>query len=376
MMCSKLVSWKHCLSLGAAVLCHSLFLALVGVWNILLVLNIIPWKRSLITAALEVEGIRHAAIASALRIGILTVAASSLTLSALTALCLCSRSRKIAYVLGWMNIFNAFIGLLLLFYVWTGFGIMVLSANATLGELILWGNVDLLYLILTAVPLTKIYASLGNVYTVGGSGFEGKGFRQLAPQGVCDDIMFRSSLKMAKIGKWGVGLSLEHGATLWSVFCFATSTLDLSVFWVKLTSDDGVPTSDVGILFLVQGIIAFFIAISALSGSATETPFFTLMAAVMTGLVLPISLALLVLLSRNIYLEQSLSHPSSLLNLAAFNALSEQILFIALSIFAISTLCSLFSKQTVSSADGRRQHVQKVDLDEERETLLGAATEV
>lgn len=374
-MCRKKEPWSHCLSLGAAAAVHSLALALAGAWNILLFMNVFPWKRSLTEAAVEAYAKRSVAVASALRIGFLTLSITFLTVSLLTVFALCLKSRKTAYTLGWINIFSSFLGLLLLIYLWTAFGIMLLSVNATVGELVVWGNVDLLYVIITAVPMTRIYASLGNVYAAGGSGFEGKSFDALASPQRKSDILAMKSLKMSRIGNWKVGLSLEHGAILWSILCLAITILDLSVFWVKISDDPMVKMNEVGIIFLVQGIMSFFTAISSLAGSAAVVPFFTLLAAILTGLILPFAVTLLVLLGRRVVFELGGRHKVIVFNFASVHAMAAQIVFIVLAFFAASSLCSLFFVQVKKDMDTSADRVQRVDLEEEGQKLLTADAE-
>ncbi|KAL8442126.1 hypothetical protein Emag_006631 [Eimeria magna] len=374
-MCSKAGRWTHCLSLGAAALTHSMLLALAGAWNLLLFLNVFPWKRSLTEAAVQAYAKRSVAVASGLRLGFLSLSIALLMVSALTVVALCLRSRRMSYALAWLNICSSFLGLLLLMYLWTGFGIMLLSVNATVGELVVWGNVDLLYIIFTAVPMTRVYASLGNVYAAGGSGFEGKGLNELTSRQLRTDILSRKSLKMSRIGSWKVGLSLEHGAFLWSMFCLAITILDLSIFWVKISDDPLVKMNQLGLVFLVEGIMTFFASISALAGGAAVAPFFTLLAAIMTGLALPLALTLLVMLSKRVVLEVSAGHRFLVLNLASIHALVAQFIFVVLAFYAISTLYSLFSMQTRKDMDSSANHVQRVDLEEEGQKLLTANAE-
>ncbi|OEH73643.1 hypothetical protein cyc_01461 [Cyclospora cayetanensis] len=374
-MCSKREPWRYCLSLGAAAWTHSFILAVAGAWNLLLFLNVFPWKRSLTEAAVEAYAKRSTAVASALRVGFLSLAIIFLMVSVLTDIALCLKSRRVAYVLAWINICSSFVGLILLLYLWTAFGIMLLSVNATVGELVVWGNVDLLYVILTAVPMTKIYASLGNVYAAGGTGFEGKSFEELVSPQKKTEILSERSLKMSRIGNWRVGLSLEHGAVLWSLFCLAITILDLSIFWVKISDDPMVKMNQMGIIFLVEGITAFFAAISALAGSAAGAPFFALLSAIITVLVLPLAVTLLVMLSKRLILEVGARQKVLILNFASLHAMGAQIIFIFLAFFATSALCGLFNKQTKKELDSGADRFQRVDLEEESQKLLSVSTE-
>ncbi|KAL8427505.1 hypothetical protein Efla_000542 [Eimeria flavescens] len=339
-MCTRSGQWSHCLSLGSAAGAHALLLA-----------------------------------AAAQKLSFLSLSIALLVVSLLTVITLSMRSRKMAYALAWLNIFSSFLGLLLLMYLWTGFGVMLLSVNATLGELVVWGNIDLLYLIFTAVPMTRVYASLGNVYSAGGSGFEGKGFAELCSPQTKREILSRQTLEMSRVGTWRVGLSLEHGALLWGVFCIALTILDLSVFWVKISEDPLAKMNQLGLVFLVEGLLTFCGGISALAGSASISPFFTLLAAIVTALALPLSLTLLIMLTKRVVVEVSAGHRFFVLNLASIHALAAQIGFIVLAFFAIASLSSLFNKQTSGDAEDSAAPIQRVDLEEEGEKLLTAEAE-
>lgn len=368
--CGKAQPWRHCLSLGAAAWTHSFLLAVAGAWNIMLFMNAFPWRRSLTEAAVQAYAKRSLVVSSGLRFGFLSLAITFLMVSILTDLALCMKSKKLAYILAWINIFSSFLGLLLLMYLWTAFGIMLLSMNATVGELVVWGNVDLMYVILTAVPMTHVYASLGNVFAVGGTGFEGKRYDELASAQKKAEVLRRPSLKMSTVGNWRVGLSLQHAAILWSIFCLAITILDLSVFWVKISDDPMVRMNDIGLVFLVQGITTFFTAMSALAGSAAVAPFFTLLAAILTMLIFPLAITLLVMLGRRLLMDVGTGRKVLVFNLASLHAMAAQVLFILLAFVAFQALCSLFSLQTRKEIDSTDDNVPRVDLGEESQKLL------
>lgn len=372
--------WKYCLSLGSAAWLHSFFLAAAGAWNLVLFLGVFPLKRSFTEAAVMAYSKRSLSAASALRCGFLTLAITFLLVSLLTDIALCTKSKRVAYALSWLNIFSSFLGLVLLMYLWTAFGILLLSSNATVGELVIWGNIDLMYVILTAVPMTHVYASLGNVYAAGGSGFEGLGFEELAGSNEkVEEIKEGKSLKMSTLGTWKVGLSLEHGAILFSLFCFAICILDFSIFWVRISDDPLSKMNTIGILFLVEGLVMFAAAISALAGSAAAAPFFTLVASLFALLLLPLSFALVVLLGQRLVSDlYSLNKRLLINNYAGLHAIGAQTLFIIVALFAFGALFSLFNKQTSQmeyfqqkqTNNKTQQHIQRIDLEEEREKLL------
>ncbi|CDJ59305.1 hypothetical protein, conserved [Eimeria maxima] len=369
--------WKYSLSLGSAAWVHSFLLAAAGAWNLVLFLGVFPLKRSLTEAAVMAYSKRSLSVATALRSGFLTLAITFLLISLLTDIALCCRSKRAAYALAWLNIFASFLGLLLLMYLWTAFGILLLSTNATVGELVVWGNLDLLYVILTAVPMTKVYASLGNVFAAGGTGFEGLGFEEVAEarDKKAADIKEGRTLKMGALGTWRVGLSLEHSAVLFSLFCFAVAILDLSIFWVKISDDPLSKMNTIGIMFLVEGILMFATAISALAGSAAAAPFFTLIASIFTLLALPLSLTLVIMLCKRLFYDLK-NIPRALLlnNYAALHALGAQTVLVLGALFAFAALYSLFCKQTseaqLSESGEKSEHVQRIDLEAERQKLL------
>lgn len=326
-------------------------------------------------AAVEAYTKRMFAVALGLRIGFLSLSIMCLIVSLLTQVQLCVKSWRVAYAVAWINLMGSVVGLILLIYHWTAFGTMLLRINCTLGELVVWGNLDLLYVILTAVPMTRVYASLGNVYAAGGNGFEGKSLDELASPQKKVEILQRRSLKMSRIGSWKVGLSLEHGAILWGLFCLAITIMDFSVFWLRISDDPFVKVQQIGILFLVQGMMTFVIAICALAGSAAIAPFFTLLAAFLTGLVIPLAVTLLVYITKNVILEFKAGHRFFVLNFASVHALQGQAVFVLLAFFAITALCSLFSAQTKEGPESSPDSMQRVDLEEEGQKLLTAATE-
>ncbi|CDJ41132.1 hypothetical protein, conserved [Eimeria tenella] len=364
--------WKFCLSLAAAAWTHSFLLAAAGAWNLLLFLKVFPWKRSFTEAAVEAYWSRSGFVAAALRGGFLALAVSFLLASVLTDLAICTKSARAAYLLAWLNLGSSFLSLLLLLHLWTAFGVLLLSSNATLGELVLWGNPDLLYSVLSAIPMTRIYASLGAVFSAGGSGFEGKSAQQLQQQQQQQPSSSSSgTLKMGALGTWKVGLSLQQAAAIWGLFCLAVAVLDFSVFWIKISEDPLVKMNKVGLVFVAEGLTCLFAAVGALAGSAAGAPFFTLSALLFTLLLLPLALALLLLLGKPLFWGAAPLRQQLAFNFASLHALGAQLAFISTSFFAVSALYSLFVTQTRKEIQSAaNEALQPVDLEEESKKLL------
>lgn len=196
-------------------------------------------------------------------------------------------------------------------------------------------RVSLWIVLVVAIPMVRIFASLSNVQSVGGSGFEGRNYRYLSQQkgslyygedrdapsssssdqqrqggGKGDEEDFSSSSylfsaplhgvgktggrqsEIRSLGTWGIGMSVATGVLLFSFFCLLISMLDCAGYWNNRLYSAS--TSGVSICLLTQGVLLGIVGLTSLLGVVGVWKSFINLATVVSFFSIPVAITIII----------------------------------------------------------------------------------
>ncbi|PHJ21951.1 transmembrane protein [Cystoisospora suis] len=194
-------------------------------------------------------------------------------------------------------------------------------------------RVSLWIVLAVAIPMVRIFASLSNVQSIGGSGFEGRNYRYLSQQkgslyygeerdgssssssdpggrkgGDEEDFASSSYLfsaplhgvgktggrqsEIRSLGTWGIGMSVATGVLLFSFFCLLISMLDCAGYWNNRLYTAS--TSGVSICLLIQGVLLGIVGLTSLLGVVGVWKSFINLATVISFFSIPVAITILI----------------------------------------------------------------------------------
>ncbi|CBZ49922.1 conserved hypothetical protein [Neospora caninum Liverpool] len=140
-----------------------------------------------------------------------------------------------------------------------------------------------------AIPMTRIFASLANIQSAGGDGFEGRSYKMLGQ--VREDVLSGPS-EMRKLGTWGIGMSVGTGALVFSLFCLFVAMLECAGYWNSRLY--AATTHGPNTCLFIHGILLAAAGMAGLVGAIGVWKSFTSLATALTVLAVPLSLCVLI----------------------------------------------------------------------------------